>query len=143
MALPRTPFPGLIVRSAFLWSSEALAGRTEARNDRPCVIVLATRRHTDGRVRVRVVPITRAPYDPDCAVALPLKVKRHLGLDREDSWIVLDEANEFVWPGVDLRPIARTRPGLWSYGILPTELFEALQERLRRVLLQRRIARDE
>lgn len=153
MALPRTPFPGLIVRYAFLWSDAAQAGRTEARKDRPCVIVLAARRLTDGRVRVRVVPITRAPHDPDRAVALPQKVKRHLGLDREESWIALDEANQFVWPGVDLRPIARTRPGLWTYGVLPKELFDELQERLRRilaqrqrlrrVLAQRRIARDE
>jgi hypothetical protein len=143
VALPRTPFPGLIVRYAFLWSDEARAGRIEARRDRPCVIVVATRRLTEGRVRVRVVPITRAPHDPDRAVALPQKVKRHLGLGREDSWIILDEANEFVWPGVDLRPIARTRPGLWTYGVLPTELFDELQERLRRVLAQRRIARGE
>jgi hypothetical protein len=143
VVLPRTPFPGLIVRYAFLWSDEAQAGRTEARKDRPCVIVLATRRLTDGRVRVRVVPITRAPHDPDRAVALPRKVKRHLGLGREDSWIGFDEANEFVWPGVDLRPIARTRPGLWTYGVLPKDLFDELQERLRRALAQRRIARDE
>jgi hypothetical protein len=143
VALPRAPFPGLIVRYAFLWNNEAQAGRTEARKDRPCVVVLATRRLTDGRVRVRVVPITRAPHDPDRSVALPLKVKRHLGLDREASWIVLDEANEFVWPGVDLRPIARTRPGVWTYGVLPKELFDELQDRLRRVLSQRRIARDE
>ncbi len=143
MALPRTPFPGLIARYAFLWSDAAQAGRTEARKDRPCVIVLATRRLTADRVRVRLVPITHAPHDPERPVALPQKVKRQLGLDRDESWIVLDEANEFVWPGVDLRPIARTRPGLWTYGVLPTELFNELQERLRQVLARRRIARDE
>ena len=56
MALPRTPFAGLIARCAFLWSDEARAGRTEVRKDRPCVIVLTMQRETDRRLRVRVVP---------------------------------------------------------------------------------------
>lgn len=143
MALPRTPFPGLIVRYAFLWSVEARAGRTEARKDRPCVIVLAVRREADHRLRVRVVPITHTPHHLDRAVEVPLKVKRHLGLDADASWIVVDEANEFVWPGVDLRPISRAKPGVWTYGVLPQELFEALQARLRRILGQRRVARTD
>jgi hypothetical protein len=94
-------------------------------------------------VRVRVVPITHAPHHPDRAIEVPQKVKRHLGLDADASWIVLDEANEFVWPGVDLRPISRAKPGVWTYGVLPRELFEALQTRLRRIIDQRRVARTE
>jgi hypothetical protein len=149
VALPRTPFPGLIVRYAFLWSDEAQGsdaaqpGRTEARKDRPCVIVVAVRRETGQHLRVRVVPITHAPHHPDRAVQVPPKVKRHLGLDADASWIVLDEANEFVWPGVDLRPISRTKPGVWTYGVLPRELFEALQTQLRRIIDQRRITRTD
>ena len=76
------------------------------------------------------------------AVAVPAKVKRHLGLDADASWIVLDEANEFVWPGVDLRPISRQKPGVWTYGVLPQELFEDMRVRLRSVLDQRRVRRD-
>jgi hypothetical protein len=144
MALPRSPFPGLIVRYAFLWSDEGRQGRTEARKDRPCVVVIAVRRESDARVRVRVLPITHVPQHLDRAVALPEKVKRHLGLDVDASWIVLDEANEFVWPGVDLRPISRSRPGVWSYGVLPQELFEEVRERLRSIRdQQRRVRRDE
>ncbi|HTW72988.1 MAG TPA: type II toxin-antitoxin system PemK/MazF family toxin [Acetobacteraceae bacterium] len=143
MALPRAPFPGLIVRYAFLWSDEAQQGRSEARKDRPCVIVVAVRRQSDSRFRVRVLPITHTPQRPDRAVALPAKVKRHLGLDDEASWIVLDEANEFVWPGVDLRPISRAKPGVWSYGVLPQEVFAEVQTRLRAVLGQGRVMRDE
>jgi hypothetical protein len=141
VSLPRTPFPGLVVRYGFLWSDEARAGRIEARKDRPCVVVLAVAPAGDGRVRVRVMPITHAPHEADRALASPPKVKRHLGLDDDASWIVLDEVNEFVWPGVDLWPIGRQRPGVWSYGVLPHELFAALQERLRQVLQQRRIVR--
>jgi len=150
VALPRTPFPGLIVRYAFLWSDEARQGRDEARQgrmearkDRPCVVVLAVRLEGSHRIRVRVVPITHAPQHPDRAVALPPKVKRHLGLDTDASWIVLDEANEFVWPGVDLRPVSRTRPGVWTYGVLPQELFEELRTQLQLVLNQRRMTREE
>lgn len=143
MTLPRTPFPGLIVRYAFLWSDGARQGRTEAREDRPCVVVVAVGREADHRMRVRVLPITHVPPDPDRAVALLPKVKRHLGLDADASWIVLDEANEFVWPGVDLRPISRTKPGVWSYGVLPRETFDELRSRLRSVLDQRRVRRGE
>ena len=93
MALPRAPFPGLIARYAFLWSDEARQGRSEARKDRPCVVVVAVRRESDARVRVRVLPITHLPQHPDRAVALPAKLKRHLGLDDDASWIVPEEAN--------------------------------------------------
>jgi hypothetical protein len=140
--LPRTPFPGLVVRFSFLWSNERDTGRTEGRKDRPCVVVVAVRNDGDARVRVRVVPITHQPKDAERGIIVPSKVKRHLGLDEDASWISLEEANEFHWPGVDLRPVSRARPGVWSYGVLPRELFVELQKRLARVLDQRRTWRD-
>ncbi len=145
MALLRAPFPGLIVRYAFLWSDEARQGqgRAEARQDRSCVVVVAVRREGDARFRVRVLPITHAAQHSDRAVALPAKVKRHLGLGADASWIVLDEANELIWPGVNLRPISRAKPGVWSYGVLPQEVFEDVRTRLRAVRDQRRVARGE
>ena len=143
MAFPRTPFPGLVVRYAFLWSSEARQGRTGASKDRPCVVVVAVRREGDVRFRVRVLPITHAAHNTERAVALPAKLKRHLGLDADASWIVLDEANEFIWPGVDLRPISRSRPGVWSYGVLPVEVFDDLRARLRLIRDQRRVKRED
>jgi hypothetical protein len=54
---------------------------------------------------------------------------------------VLDEVNEFVWPGVDLCPIARTKPGVWSFGVLPIELFAEIQTKLKLIARQRRILR--
>ena len=56
---------------------------------------------------------------------------------------MLDEFNEFVWPGPDLRPVSRRAPGVWSYGVLPVEVFREVQERLRAVLRQRRTVRSE
>lgn len=143
MALPKTPFPGMIVRYSFLWSSEAKAGRTEGRKDRPCVIITAIRRAADGRLRVRVLPITHVPSEEARSVAIPPKVKRHLGLDADASWIVLDEANEFFWPGVDLRPVSRLKPGVWTFGVLPMEIFDEIQSKLRTVLHQRRTLRTD
>lgn len=67
----------------------------------------------------------------------------HLGLDADAAWIALHEYNEFVWPGPDLRPIAASRPGVWTYGVLPVELFAELKSRLIALRDQRRIARPE
>jgi hypothetical protein len=64
-------------------------------------------------------------------------------LDEDESWIVLDEANEFVWPGPDLRPVAREKAGVWTFGVLPQELFAELQAKLAAVLQRRRILRSE
>ncbi len=133
----------MVVRYSFLWSSEARAGQTEGRKDRPCVIVTAISRAADGRFKVRVVPITHTPAEDARSIAIPPKVKRHLGLDPDASWIVLDETNEFIWPGVDLRPIARSKPGVWTYGVLPAEIFAEIQAKLRHILQQRRTFRTD
>jgi hypothetical protein len=141
--LPATPFPGMIVRYSFLWSSEASAGETEGRKDRPCVVVTAVKRVADGRFRVRVLPITHRQSEAARSVAVPPKVKRYLGLDADASWIVLDEVNEFIWPGVDLRPVSRAKPGVWTFGVLPSEMFDEIRTKLRAVLQQRRTVRTD
>jgi hypothetical protein len=143
LALPKTPFPGMVVRYSFLWSNAARAGETEGRKDRPCVIVTAVRRTPDGRFRIRVLPITHRASEPARSIAIPPNVRRHLGLDADASWIVLDEVNEFSWPGVDLRPVSRLKPGVWTFGVLPTEIFDEIRARLRTVLQQRRTLRTE
>ncbi len=125
MALPKTPFPGMVVRYSFLWSSEARAGQAEGRKDRPCVIVTAIRRVADGRLRVRVLPITHMPTEEARSIAIPPRVQRHLGLD------------------ADLRPVSRLKPGVWTFGVLPTEVFDEVQSKLRTVLQQRRTFRTD
>lgn len=53
-----------------------------------------------------VVLITHVPPTKSgAAIEIPARVKQHLGLDDERSWVVLDEFNVFTWPGFDLRPI--------------------------------------
>jgi hypothetical protein len=129
MALP-DPQPGLVLSYAYLWHHEHRAGHEEGVKDRPCVIVLAVQ-HPDGiNTIVSVAPVTRSPPgNPAAAFELPTTVKRHLGLDAERSWVILDEVNEFAWPGFDLRPVSRAR-GSFSYGFLPPRLFDELRAKL-------------
>jgi hypothetical protein len=143
VALPQTPVPGMVVRYSFLWSSEATAGETEGRKDRPCVIVTAVKRIADGRFRVRVLRITHRPAKASRSIEITPKVKRHLGLDADASWIVLDEINEFIWPGVDLRPVSRIKPGVWTFGVLPSEIFDEIRNKLRDIIVHRRTLRTE
>jgi hypothetical protein len=98
------PVPGLVIRYSYLWAEDHRRGREEGVKDRPCAIILITAKTQDGPA-VTVLPITHAPpSDPNLAVEIPAAVKRRLGLDDERSWVVLTEANRFIWPGPDLRP---------------------------------------
>jgi mRNA-degrading endonuclease toxin of MazEF toxin-antitoxin module len=129
MALPR-PQPGLVLCYSYLWHREHRAGRQEGVKDRPCVVVLAVERPRDGAVTVHVAPVThRAPDDPAVALELPAAVKRHLGLDAQRSWVVLDELNAFIWPGFDLRRVSSQGDRV-DYGLLPPRLFAALVTQL-------------
>ena len=84
----------------------------------------------DGTTMVRVAPVTHSPPDnPATAFEVPRAVKRHLGLDDDRSWIVIDEVNEFRWPGFDLLPLPRSRD-IYAYGLLPPRLFNALIAKL-------------
>jgi hypothetical protein len=124
-----TPQPGLVIRYSYLWTREAQAGREEGVKDRPCAIVLAIG-DVQSRTRVIVLPITHtAPQPPDEGIELTQQTKVRLGLDGERSWIVLDEGNDFIWPGPDLRPVPERGPESIAYGFLPPRLFRAVRER--------------
>jgi len=131
------PFPGLVICYSFLWSHKAKKGLSEGKKDRPCAIVLLKAELEGDRKIVTVAPITHTPNDPGRAVALPPKLKRHLGLDDNESWIVLDEINRFVWPGPDLRPISRRHPGVFSFGVLPTDIFDQMKEVINKLRAER------
>ena len=129
MALP-APHPGLVIRTAYLWRRELEGGREEGIKDRPCAIVL-TVEDTEAEKLVTVAPITHeTPSAPSAAVEIPAATKARLGLDSERSWVMVDESNTFVWPGPDLRPIARDRPGVFAYGVLPPTLFRQVRDKL-------------
>ncbi len=136
MPFPK-PEPGLVLSFAYLWRREAAQGQREGRKTRPCVIVLAVE-DKDGEKIVTVAPITHAtPKETACAVEIPAKIKWHLGLDDERSWVRLDEVNQFAWPGFDLRPVpgSKTR---YDYGFLPPRFFEKIKVGLLDLFLKRR-----
>jgi hypothetical protein len=129
MPLPR-PVPGLVVRYGYLWASEHLEGREEGRKDRPCAIIAAARTEDVEAIRVLVLPIThRPPEDMRFAVEIPAIVKRRLHLDGAQSWVVVSEWSDFVWPGPDLRRLPDGNESTVAYGMLPPKLFAIVRDR--------------
>jgi hypothetical protein len=123
------PQPGLVIRYAYLWRREALAGQEEGGKDRPCAVVLA-HKDADGETRVYVLPVTHSPPGQKAdAIAIPDAVQRRLRLDGERSWIVISEANVFTWPGPDLRFVPGKGPRSAAYGFLPPALFRVVRDR--------------
>jgi hypothetical protein len=95
-----------------------------------------------GETRVYVLPVTHTPpSDPALAIEIPHRVKQHLGLDDARSWIVLDEINDFLWPGYDLRPIPGAQPERIEYGILPPRFFDAVRNAFLALAQVRRVKR--
>lgn len=129
MAWPR-PEPGLVIRYAYLWRREQVAGQEEGRKDRPCAIILAVAHGSATDPTVIVLPITHAaPRDPADGVELPAATKRRLGLDDARSWVITSEANRFAWPGPDLRPLPGAGMESVAYGMLPPALFRVIRDR--------------
>ena len=124
------PVPGLVIRYSYLWKSEHLRGQEDGVKDRPCAVILVTS-DNEGEKIVTVLPISHTPpANSALAVEIPHETKRRLGLDDERSWIVLTEANRFIWPGPDLR---LTQPGdlaSVAYGLLPRSLFKTVTTKL-------------
>lgn len=129
MPLPQ-PVPGLVIRYSYLWQAEHQRGQEEGIKDRPCAVILVTA-GDDGDQVVTVLPITHTPpFDPALSVEIPHATKRRLGLDDERSWIVLTEANRFVWPGPDLRMAQLGDMGSVVHGLLPRSLFKEVTAKL-------------
>jgi hypothetical protein len=124
------PQPGQVIRYSYLWKNQADTGREEGSKDRPCAIVLVILKPGEKPL-VRVLPVTHAmPNDLDGAVEIPAATKLRLGLDAGRSWVILDEANDFTWPGPDLRPAVNGDLSSVVYGILPPGFMKQLTDKL-------------
>jgi hypothetical protein len=73
-------------------------------------------------------------------VEIPAATKRRLGLDDERFWVVLSEANRFLWPGPDLRPARQGDARTVAYGQLPYALFEEIRKKFISAVRARRAA---
>jgi hypothetical protein len=106
-----------------------LEGRVEGTKDRPRAVVMSVV-DDEGEQEILVLPITHTPpANPADAVEIPAETKNRLGLDFDRSWIVISEANEFLWPGPDLRAIPGRDDSTIAYGTLPPRFFAHVRER--------------
>ena len=94
------------------------------------MVVLAAQKREHG-TELLVVPITtREPRPDTAAIEIPPRVRQHLGLGADRSWIIADELNRFTWPGPDIRPV-RSADGITPfYGKIPAKLYEQLRTKL-------------
>ena len=123
------PVPGLVIRYGYLWAEEHARGQEEGVKDRPCAVILVS---TDeaGEQWVTTLPVTHAPpSNPELAIEIPAATKCRLRLDDERSWVVLSEANRFLWPGPDLRPARPGDAASVAYGQLPYAIFEQIRRK--------------
>jgi hypothetical protein len=128
LAFPE-PVAGLVLRYSYLWHAEHRRGQEEGVKDRPCAVVMVVT-GDEGNKTVTVLPITHTPpSDPALVVEIPYATKQRLGLDAERSWVVLTEANRFLWPGPDLRMKQPGDPGSVAYGLLPRALFKEISRK--------------
>ena len=136
MSFP-SPEPGLVISYAYLWRHERDAREEEGRKNRPCVIIVSVEQQKSG-THVTVAPITHSkPSDDTMGLEIPPRVKQHLGLDHETSWVILSEVNQFTWPGYDLRPVPGKK-GEYAYGFLPPRLFETIKAGILDLIIKRR-----
>ena len=126
MAFPE-PVPGLVIRYSYLWRREYERGQEEGVKDRPCAVVTVVA-DDQGEKEVTVLPVTHTPpSDASLAVEIPYATKQRLGLDAARSWVLLSEANRFLWPGLDLRMKSpEGGPESVAFGLLPRALFKEI-----------------
>jgi hypothetical protein len=139
------PVPGLVLRYSYLWRAEQRRGQEEGVKDRPCAVVLVTAAEDSGMVAPSCRLHTPPPV-PEAAVEIPSATKERLRLDAARSWVVLTEANRFVWPGPDLRPLHPGDVSSVAYGLLPYGLMERIRRKFLFLLKERRtglVARTE
>ena len=101
MRIPKTPPVGHVVAYEYLWRSQA-HGNEDCEKVYPAAIILARKIWDPPRLHTPLA----SPTTPGTGRTgiVPLKLKRHSGLDDEPSWIYTDQVNICVWPGPALRP---------------------------------------
>ncbi len=131
------PTPGLVIRYDYLWRDEQKGGREDGAKDRPCAVILAYEADENGNRSVILAAITHSPPRAAAdAIEIPAKVKKHIGLDDERSWVVTTEINRVSWDDAGITPVKR---GQWAYGMLPFKLWKLAQDGILERSQQRRL----
>jgi len=126
LALP-PPEPGSVIRYAYLWADENARGREEGEKDRPALVLAVSPKPDEEISEVLVLAITHTPpAASEGAVLVPQDLKQRIGLDHAPSWIVTTEANAFIWPGPDIRPVPGRTPRTEVYGRIPDGLLRQI-----------------
>ncbi len=128
MSFPKPKIAQVICYS-YLWNKDYIQGKEEGTKDRPCAVILVTKTDENDEI-VTVLPITHTPPSASKIlnyIEIPTETKNRLGLDDERSWIVLTEANRFIWPGPDVRLRRKNDPSSILYGSLPENFFNKVR----------------
>jgi hypothetical protein len=131
MNFPDEPPIGNLIAYEYLWHSQRGA-REDGVKTYPVALIFAKRTVLGNTFAYAVAISHKPPSATERAIEVPRKLKRHLGLDEEPSWIYTDQVNEFTWPGPDLRPADRLSSlprarGTCVIGPLPKDWFASLK----------------
>ena len=134
MRIPKQPPVGHLIAYEYVWASQS-AHREDGAKSYPAAIV-ATRDDIGPTPLTYVLGIShKPPTASERAIEIPSKLKRHLGLDEEPSWIYTDQINVFAWPGPDIRPAEwltdlPSARGNCVIGKLPADWFNQVMRHL-------------
>ena len=132
MHVPDEPPIGNLVAYEYLWLSQENT-RHDGAKAYPVALIFAKKIIASLTLAYAVGMSHKPPHASEKAIEVPKKLKRHLGLDEDRSWIYTDQLNEFTWPGPDLRlaewlsklPSARNS---CIIGALPNNWFALLKQ---------------
>jgi hypothetical protein len=106
MHILNEPPIGNLVAYEYLWLSQQNT-REDGAKVYPVALIFAKKIIASVTLAYAVGMSHKPPDASEKAIEVPRKLKRHLGLDEDPSWIYCDQLNEFTWPGPDLRPAER------------------------------------
>jgi hypothetical protein len=103
MHIPDEPPIGNLVAYEYLWLSQQNI-REDGAKGLSSSLIFAKKIIASVTLAYAVGMSHKPPDASEKAIEVPRKLKRHLGLDEDPSWVYTDQLNEFTWPGPDLRP---------------------------------------
>ena len=103
MRIPDEPPIGNLVAYEYLWLSQQNT-REDGAKVYPVALIFAKKIIASVTLAYAVGMSHKPPVASETAIEVPRKLKRHLVMDEDTSWIYTDQLNEFTWSGPDLRP---------------------------------------